>query len=87
MSEIAAKQFVRALAAQANRCLGLAQLGEKPNGKRSRVGRRFIRVVRELFDRTPQVDFWIEIQFLVLRLVSLRNLANVCGFVETPSLK
>ncbi len=87
MSQIAAKQFVRTFAAQADRCLGLAQLGKEPDRKRSSVRRRFIRVIRKRFNRTSQVDLRIQIQFLVVGLIALRNLANICGFVETAPLE
>ena len=87
MSEIAAKQFVRTFAAQADRRLGFAQLGKEPDRKRSGIRGRFIRVVRKFFDRAPQIDFRIQIQFLVIGVVSLRDLADVRGLVEAPSLK
>ena len=73
MREIAAEQFIRTFAAEADRRLGLAELGKKPDRKRSGVGRGLIRVICEFLNRISQVDLRIQIQFLMIGLVSLRR--------------
>src|SRR6202000_3459848 len=86
MCKIAAKEFVRALAAQRNRCPALAELGKKPDRKCSGVGARFVRVISKLRDRVQQIQAGIHIDLLVLCLIALYDLPNMGRFIEAASV-
>src|SRR5664279_3501416 len=81
------KQFVGAFSTQRDRCSGFAELGKKPDWQRAGIRTRFIRVISELLDGALQIQFRIEVQFLVLCPVFLDHPLDIAGLVETASSK
>src|SRR6202030_258693 len=66
ISDVAAKQFIRALAAQGDRNVFAAERREKPDRKSARIGERLVGVVGHLLDRRGQIQGGGDIQLVVL---------------------
>src|SRR5579863_1678314 len=87
MGEIAGKQLIRTLSAQADRRPGFAELGEKPDRKGSSVRAGLIAVIGKFLDRPLKVHLRMQIKLLMLDLVMIRHLPDVFRLIEGTSVK